>query len=68
VLSNNSFLARILEIENAETFGSVELDVVDCIFVGTDSLIFTEVATVISTFGSSATGAFSTTCLASTIE
>jgi hypothetical protein len=65
-------LARILEIENAETLRSVELEVVDCIFVGAGSSIFIEVDTLISFFGSSitsTTGVFSAACLtASTIE
>jgi hypothetical protein len=43
----------MLERENAETFGSIELKVGDCVFVGADTSIFTEVATVISTLGSS---------------
>lgn len=60
-------------MEKAETFGSVELEVVDCIFVSTTSPVFKELATVISTFGSSTVtstrGVFSVTCLTtSTIE
>ena len=59
MLSNNSLLARILEIENAETFGSVELEIGDCIFVGAGSSIFTvgtatsSLAIGVSTFASS---------------
>jgi hypothetical protein len=73
LLSSNSLLARILERDKAETFVSVGLEIEDCIIVDAGSSVFIEVATVISTFGSSTEisiiGVFSAACLTtSTIE
>ena len=53
LLSCNSLLARMLERDKAEIFVAVGLEIEDCIIVGVGSSVFMEVATVISTFGSS---------------
>ena len=63
----------MLERDKAEIFVAVGLEIEDCIIVGVGSSVFMEVATVISTFGSSTeiviAGVFSAACLTtSTIE